>query len=107
MLPAGIRATGMIKDIFPGLDLYGTGPAQHTITAGWALDDQDRDLSDLSVRRVKVVHYVLECKDIFMLMFTPNALYILGQSGLIVLKGSQLQFQVVQARDRIDSHFML
>ena len=45
MLPAGIRATGMIKDIFPGLDLYGTGPAQHTITAGWALDDQDRDLS--------------------------------------------------------------
>ena len=32
----------------PGLDLYYEDPAQHPITAGWYLDDLDRDLSDLS-----------------------------------------------------------
>ena len=29
------------------MDLYYTDPAQHLITAGWDLDDLDRDLSDL------------------------------------------------------------
>lgn len=48
MLPAGNRVTGMIKDIFPGIDLYCTDTAQHTITADWALDDLDLDLCDLS-----------------------------------------------------------
>ena len=36
--------------MFPGLDLRRTEPVQHLITAGWDLDDLDRDLS---VRRVE------------------------------------------------------
>ena len=43
----------MIYDMFSGLDLYCTDPAQHLTTAGYDLDDLydlDRDLSDLSVR---------------------------------------------------------
>ena len=42
----------MIRDMFCGLDLYYTDPTQHLVAAGWDLDDLDRDLSDLSVRRV-------------------------------------------------------
>ena len=42
--------------MFPGLDLYYPDPAQHLTTAGEDLDDLDRDLSDLSVRRVQVYH---------------------------------------------------
>ena len=43
----------MIQDVnSPGLDLYCTDPAQHLISAGQGIDDLDRDLSDLSVRRV-------------------------------------------------------
>ena len=38
--------------MFLGLDLYSTDPAQHLRTAGQGLDDLDRNLSDLSVRRV-------------------------------------------------------
>ena len=41
-----------IYGTFSGLDLYYTDPSQHLITAVWDLDDLDRDLSDLSVRRV-------------------------------------------------------
>ena len=33
--------------MFPGLDLYCIDPAPYIITAGWDLDDLDRDLSDL------------------------------------------------------------
>ena len=40
--------------MFPGLDTYYADPAQHLITAGQDLDDLDRDLSYLSVRRVKL-----------------------------------------------------
>ena len=36
----------------PGLDLCCTDPTSHLITAGQDLDFLDRDLSDLSVRRV-------------------------------------------------------
>ena len=46
----------MIYDMFSGLDLYCTDPAQHLTTAGYDLDDLydlDRDLSDLSVRRLQ------------------------------------------------------
>ena len=39
--------------MFLKLDLYCKDPAQPLITAGWHLDDLDRDLSDLPVRRVK------------------------------------------------------
>ena len=39
--------------MFSGLDLYCTDPAQHLRTAGYDLDDLNRDLSNLSVRRVK------------------------------------------------------
>ena len=42
----------MISDTLPSLDLYYTDPAQHVITAGLEVDDLDRDLSGLSVRRV-------------------------------------------------------
>ena len=35
------------------MDLHGTDPAQGLITAGQDLDDLDRDLSDMSVRRVE------------------------------------------------------
>ena len=38
----------------PVLDLYCTDPAhQHLLTAADDLDDLDRDLSDVSARRVK------------------------------------------------------
>ena len=37
--------------MFPRLDLYCADPAQHIVTAGYELDDLDRDLSDLSVRQ--------------------------------------------------------
>ena len=39
--------------MFPGFDLYYTDPAQRLRMAGQDLDDLGRDLSDLSVRRVK------------------------------------------------------
>ena len=46
----------MIYDMFSGLDLYCTDPAQHLTTAGQDLDDLDRDLSDLSeVRKLALV----------------------------------------------------
>ena len=38
------------SDVFPGLDMYFTDPAQYIITAGEDLDDLE-DLSDLSVDR--------------------------------------------------------
>ena len=38
----------------PGLDLYYTDPARHIITAGQYPDDLGHDLSDLSVRPVKL-----------------------------------------------------
>ena len=43
----------LLHDMFAGLELYDTDPAQHRITAGYDLDDllTDPDLSDLSVRR--------------------------------------------------------
>ena len=44
--------------MFPGLDLYCTDPAQYLTTAGEDLDDLDRDLSDLSVRRVKRLEFL-------------------------------------------------
>ena len=34
--------------MIPGLDLCHSDPPQHLISAGWVLDDLDRDLSDLS-----------------------------------------------------------
>ena len=40
--------------MFPGLELYYIDPAQHLVTAGEDLYDLDRDLSDLSVRRVNL-----------------------------------------------------
>ena len=40
--------------MFLVLDLYYSDPA-HLVTAGYDLNDLDRDLSDLSVRRVKPV----------------------------------------------------
>ena len=44
MLTGGNRITCMIQDMFPGLDLYYTDPAQHIITAGYGLDDLYHDL---------------------------------------------------------------
>ena len=38
----------MICNMFPGLDLNYTDPAQYLLTAGENLYDVDRDLSDLS-----------------------------------------------------------
>lgn len=42
--------------MFPGFDVYTTHAAQHLKTAGYDVDDLliDRDVSDLSVRRVKL-----------------------------------------------------
>ena len=47
MLPGGSHTICIIQDMFPGLDLYHTDPAQHLITAGEDLDDL-YDLSDIS-----------------------------------------------------------
>ena len=33
--------------MFSGLDVHGTDPAEYLITAGWNVDDVDRDLPDL------------------------------------------------------------
>ena len=50
MFPGGSRIICMIYHTFPGLDLYYTDLALHLITAGWDVDDLDRDVS---VQRVK------------------------------------------------------
>ena len=56
MLPGESRAICMIQGMFPGLDLYYlvqyTDPVQYIIRADEDLDDLDRVLSDISVRRV-------------------------------------------------------
>ena len=49
----------MIEDMFPRLDVYYKDPAQYLRTAGCDLDDPDRDLSDLSVPRVKLCLSIL------------------------------------------------
>ena len=51
MLLAKSQIICMIWDVFPGLDLYYTDPAQHLIAAG--LDPDDLSVDDLSVGRVK------------------------------------------------------
>ena len=45
MFPGGSRIICMIYHTFPGLDLYYADLAQHLITAGWDVDDLDRDVS--------------------------------------------------------------
>ena len=47
------------------MDLYYTDPAQRLRMAGQDLDDLGRDLSDLSVRRVK-------SSQIYQVCFNPN-----------------------------------
>ena len=48
MIPGGSRTfCTTYKACFPGLDLYYAGPAQAVTSAGYDLDDLDRDLSDL------------------------------------------------------------
>ena len=49
----------MIQDMFPGLDLYCTDPAQPLAKAGEELGDLDHDLSDLSVRSVGLTKRLL------------------------------------------------
>ena len=45
MLPGGTHIICMRWDMFPGLDLYFTDPAQYLITAGQDLNDLDSDLN--------------------------------------------------------------
>ena len=60
MSPGGSRNLhDLLRHRFPGLNLYYTDPVQHVIPAGQGLDDLDRDLSDLSVRRAQILARVL------------------------------------------------
>ena len=45
--------------MFPWLNLYYADPAQYLKTVGSYLDDLDRELSDLSVRRVKYLRRIV------------------------------------------------
>ena len=56
MSPGGSRIIRTIYDMLPGLDMYGTDPAQHVLLAGYNLRQIiiDRDLSEVS----KTIRYV-------------------------------------------------
>ena len=47
MFPGGNRICCMVEHIHPGWDVHHRETAQHLITAGYDLDNLDRDLSDM------------------------------------------------------------
>ena len=69
-----------ISRMFLGSDLHYTDPEQHLVGGrlGCTVDCLDRDLSDLSVRRVEMVyHSVRICKDrLIIVRITKRSLHI-------------------------------
>ena len=56
MFPGGNRISCMVEHIYPGWDVHHRETAQHLITAGYDLDDLDRDLSrmpDMCEKRLR------------------------------------------------------